>query len=227
MKQIGKFIILAAVAALSVAASKPIRGNWTAAIVLAPSGSHILGNPGAKVKVAEYVSYTCPHCAALEMQSGAAIRLGYIQPGNVSLEVRHLVRDPIDLAVALLTNCGAPTKFFRNHANFMQSQANWIALAQGASAAQQARWSNGPLPARMRAIAADFHFYDRMESLGYSRADTDRCLANQAVVDRLMAMRKEAIDSGVQGTPSFKINSTLNEDAHDWRSLEAEIKKLL
>ena len=38
--------------------------NWTTAGTATPTLGHRIGNPAAKVKLTEYISYTCPHCAA-------------------------------------------------------------------------------------------------------------------------------------------------------------------
>src|SRR5258707_7247642 len=154
---------LAAAALLSIGAAKPIPGNWNATVSVTPSGSHLLGNPRAALKLTEYISYTCPHCAHFDREASDPIRMFYVAPGKVSVEVRHLVRDPIDLTVAMLTNCGAPAKFFGTHTAFLRGQANWIANANGASPAQQARWTSGDQAARLRAIASDFGFYTIME----------------------------------------------------------------
>ena len=51
---------------------------WLAQITIAPSGSHIIGNPDAKVKLVEYMSYTCPHCAAFEAESATPLRADFV-----------------------------------------------------------------------------------------------------------------------------------------------------
>jgi protein-disulfide isomerase len=85
--------------------------NWNAAVVVTPDSAHRIGNPEAKVKLVEYVSYTCPHCAEFTREADDRIKLGYVMAGTVSLEVRHLIRDPVDLTVVMLVNCGPPAKF--------------------------------------------------------------------------------------------------------------------
>ena len=219
-----KLIRLAAlmvISALAIAAAHP---NWTNTIAVTPAGSHVLGNPAAKVKLVEFVSYTCPHCAHFAQQSDVALRVQYVTPGAVSVEVRHIVRDPIDLSVALLTNCGPPSRFFRNHFLFMAGQDRWIGRARDATEAQQTRWSNGPLAQRMRAIAADFDFYALMEQRGYSRAEVDRCLADEGMARRLVAQTQAAGEAGINSTPSFMLDDAVLTGTHDWASLEPQIK---
>ena len=139
MNKIIRLMALAAAAIPLAAATQPIRANWLATVTVTPAGSHVLGNPAAKAKLTEYVSYTCPHCAHFEIESSTPLKISYVQPGQVSVEIKHLVRDPVDLTVTLLTNCGTPAQFFANHALFMRSQQTWMKTFDGLSQAQQSR----------------------------------------------------------------------------------------
>jgi protein-disulfide isomerase len=217
--------ILAATALLALGAAPPVpRGNWLATVAVTASGSHTLGNPAAPVKLVEYLSYTCPHCAHFQQDSEAPMKLAFIQPGKVQVEVRHFVRDPIDMTVAMLTNCGDPSRFFANHNLFLQSQERWLKLADTASPAQKARWTSGDHAARMRAIAGDFGFYAMMEARGYRRTDVDRCLADEGMARRIAEQTAKAGDDGVTGTPSFLINGVRLAGTHDWRTLSTQLQ---
>ena len=138
-----KFVRLAQAAALAAGAvlllGAAAHGNWTATVVETGT-SHVIGNPAAKVKLVEHVSYTCPHCAAFTRESEGALKLAYITPGKVSVEFRHLIRDPIDLTVATLVHCGPASKFPQNHAAFMLGQDRWIGPYSHPSPSQLARW---------------------------------------------------------------------------------------
>lgn len=214
---------LAAAAIFCVAASGPST-NWLSKIAVMPGGSHLLGNPQASVKLVEYISYTCPHCAHFQQQADTPLRLNYVMPGKVSVEVRHLVRDPVDLTVALLTNCGAPVRFFRNHQLFLNRQEDWIKPLYTANSAQKQRWTSGDMRTRLRAIANDFGFFSMMEELGYSRPAADRCLTDQAMADRLSMQTKDAEKLGVAGTPSFLLDGILLTGTHDWASVRAQLE---
>ncbi len=226
-------IVLALFGTLALTgASKPLpaatNGNWNATVVRTARDSHVLGNPNAKVKLVEYISYTCPHCAHFEQESDAQLRIGFIATGKGSIEVRSFVRDGIDMTVALLTHCGAPSRFFANHSAFLRSQQTWIAPVLAASEGQKARWYSGPLPARMRAIASDLHFYDIMEKRGYSRADTDRCLADTALAGRLAQQTQEAAEKDyVNGTPSFLLNGVPLAGTYSWAALKPQLEAAL
>lgn len=214
---------LAALFAAALFAMGAATPNWTT-VVKATDGGHLIGNPNAKVKLIEFVSYTCPHCAHFAQDGDGALQLAYVAPGKVSVEVRHVVRDAIDLTAAMLTNCGPVAKFPRNHAAFMLSQKDWIPVAINATKAQQQRWYSGPDAARRRAIASDFGFYDIMARRGYERTEVDRCLADEATAKSMAAT--SAADTAkwdIPGTPSFAINGVLLSGTHDWSMLQPQI----
>ena len=213
------FFALMLTSATAVAAS-----GWNQTVTLTPQGSHVLGNPKAAVKLTEYVSYTCPHCAHFEVQADGPLRMGYIASGKVSVEVRHLVRDPIDLTVAQFTNCGPKEKFFGNHTAFMRSQQQWIQLLMNATPAQRIRWQTGDTLTRQRAIASDFHLYEIMAGRGYSRPQLDHCLADKALAQRIAAQGADAEKLGIEATPSFTINGVLLAGTHSWDTLEPQLK---
>lgn len=219
-----KLAALALAAVLSVAAGKPAPQNWNNKVSLTPEGNHVLGNPAAQMKLVEFVSYTCPHCAEFERRADGALRVAYVAPGKLSVEVRNYVRDPIDLAVALLTNCGAPQKFFLNHTAFLRSQDRWLATYAEAGATQRARWQHPDLPTRMRYIATDFRFYEIIATRGYDRRAADACLADEAEARRLAEQTAEAQRQGIRGTPSFMLDGAVLAGTHDWQALDLQIR---
>ncbi|MFX5009123.1 thioredoxin domain-containing protein, partial [Acinetobacter baumannii] len=72
---------------------------------VSPTGTYVIGNPRAPVKIVEYLSFTCPHCAAFARESSAVLRGQMIRSGSVMIEYRPAVRDQADLAVTLLLKC--------------------------------------------------------------------------------------------------------------------------
>ncbi len=205
--------------------AKPVaRGNWVATASLTSEGHHVLGNPAAPLRLVEYVSYTCSHCASFEVQSEAQLKIGLVARGKGVIEIRNFVRDPIDMTVALLTNCVSASQFFPLHTAFMRNQAKWMGPATTSTEAQRQRWSTGPFTARTRAIASDFKFYDFMEARGMNRIAVDRCLGNEALAKKLAAQTDEAVDKYfVTGTPSFMVDGALLAGTHDWASLKPQL----
>lgn len=191
-------------------------------------GGHKIGNPEAKVSVIEFVSYTCPACANYTRNEEGALEIGYVATGKVTMEIRHIIRDPIDLTAAMLTNCGPASKFPQNHKAIMLGQNKWLPLAQSASSAQRNRWASGTGASRRRAIANDMGFYAIMERRGYRRTDIDRCLADEAKANSLAeASEANGAKYFVSSTPSFAINGVTLAGTHSWSLLEPQIKARL
>lgn len=222
MKRIIRPALLIAAAAFAIGAAAPT--NWNLVITRTAQGSNVLGNPAAKVKLTTFVSYTCPACARFETESDAALRMQYVRSGKLSLEIRQFVRDPIDLTVGLLTQCGPKEKFMLNHAAFMRSQAVWLAAAGRATPAQQARWTSGDLGSRGRAIASDFRFYQIMATRGYDRIAVDRCLTDTALAQKLATGTEAASKLGLDHTPSFAIDGSLLFATNGWSALEPQLQ---
>lgn len=218
MKTALKIAIAAAVAIVAIAATRP---NWNNTVNDTTDGWHRLGNPAAKVKLIEFVSYTCPHCSHFETEGGDAIKVAYVAPGTASLEVHHVVRDPVDLTAALLANCGPKEKFFLNHTAILRQQPKWLGRLQGLGEATTTRWRSGAMQDRFRAIAGDAGFHELMQSRGYTRQQVDACLADTAKAEAIVARSNASNQQyGIKSTPSFVINGETLEDVHDWEDLK-------
>lgn len=216
------FVGLAVLASAAGAAPKTAVG-WNHVVNLGADASHVQGNPAAKVKLTEYISYTCPACARFTAESDGPLRISYLTTGKVSVEVRHLLRDPIDLTVAMLANCGPKEKFFLNHSALMRSQSSWIKPLGNASPAQRQRWTTDTLVQRNRAIANDFRLYAVMQTRGYDRMTADKCLADQAMAQRLGNQAKQGYSLGIRSTPAFTINGKLLDDTSTWAELRPQL----
>ena len=211
-------------AATVLAAASPPRANWTATVTVADDGTHVLGNPKAKVQLTEFVSYTCPHCATFQKEADAPLRLLYVRPGTVSVKVHTFVRDPVDLAVAMLVNCGDTAGFFKRHHAFLHGQDRWLSRMGAMSSAQRQRWYDGEMGPRLQSVAQDFGFYAMMEQHGVSRIAANRCLADRGLAQKLVAQTEQARALGVNGTPSFALDGTVLAGTHDWKTLDPQIK---
>ena len=197
---------------------------WSNSIV-ATDGGHRIGNPEAEVKLVEFMSYTCSHCADFARTGDGAIKLLYVPTGKVSYEIRHLIRDPIDLTAALAAQCGDPSKFMGNHEALILKHDEWMATARKATQAQTARWRFGSFGSRAQAIASDLGFYEIMERRGFSRSQLDQCLTDETRARAIASQSQADIEKfGLQGTPTFIMGGEKLE-AHDWKSLQPQLDK--
>ena len=225
--KLGTIVKAAMLAGIALLASGQANRNWNT-VIAEVNGAHRIGNPEAKVKLVEYVSYTCPHCAEFTREADDRLKLAYIMPGNLNLEVRHLIRDPVDLTAVMLVNCGPSSKFAQNHANFMLQQSRWIAPMASVTPAQRQRWTTGDGATRRRAIANDFGFYRMMEARGYNRPELDRCLSDEAAATRFAEQSQKDWDRpGIDATPSFSINGVVLPGTHTWDALQQQLNEFL
>src|SRR5688572_26733982 len=114
----------------------PNNGDWSTIITKTPEGGFLMGNPNAKVKLVEFGSMTCPHCAEFDHQGGKALIDNYVKKGLVSWEFRNYVRDPFDMTATLLARCGGEASFFGLTRNLFTDQKDWIGKIQAADPAQ-------------------------------------------------------------------------------------------
>lgn len=219
-----KATVLAGILAISGGATK---ADWNTVVVATNSG-HRIGNPDAQHEVTEFVSYTCPHCAHFAREGDPVLKLLYIHSGKLAVEIRHTLRDPLDLTAAMLTHCGPTNRFVLNHSAFMLSQDQWLSVAQRATQAQIARWTVADHASARRAIASDLGFYKIMEGRGYRRTDVDRCLNDENKANALAkASQEDAQRLGIKGTPSFAIDGKLLDNVHSWDVLKPQIDTIL
>ena len=92
-------------------AAAPAAVDWSKRVAATPEGGFVMGNPAAKVKVVEYGSLTCPHCAAFSNSAKAGLA-ARVRTGKVSFEFRNYVLNGIDVAATLVARCGGTARFF-------------------------------------------------------------------------------------------------------------------
>ena len=212
------FLVLAAalIAAPSAAAPRP----WTAVAAPVATGSFLIGNPQAKVRLVEYVSYTCPHCAHFAAESDAALK-AMVRSGSLAVEVRNQVHDGIDLVAATLARCAGPAAFPAVHAALFARQGEWIERAVAWQQPNAARVKMYPPLGQLRALADGAGLTDIARANGVSAAQVDACFAKDVFVGKTLAVSNGT--AKVRGTPAFEINGQLVENV-DWAKLQPMLR---
>ncbi len=142
-----------------------------------------------------------------------------LQPGKVTLEVRPVIRNGIDLAVTLLANCGDPAGFKSRHQALMLNQAVWLGKARNAPQSQLEIWQRADKAARMNAVNA-LGLTELLAQRGQSRAELDACVSNDTAAKALLANDEaDAAEFGISSTPSFALDGKLLADVHGWETL--------
>lgn len=205
----------------------PAAVNWLNRVAIGAGGSHVQGNPAARVRLTQYESYTCPHCAHFTAESGPALRSRFVAPGNVSVEVRHILRDPIDFAMTVAVNCGSSARFFSRHEAMMTAQSGIIARVQALAPATIERWGQVAGGQRLRRIADDSGVTAWMQGRGFTAAQINQCFADSAMHQRLLAMSNAASAAGINATPMFAINGQTQavDSVYDWATLSTALSR--
>jgi len=215
-----KLAVAFAAAMLAVAAAPAV--DWTRRVTQTPQGAFVLGNPKAKTRLVEYVSYTCDHCAHFANESSAPLKTRYVADGSTAVEVRHAVRDPIDLAATLLARCTGPSRFFAAHEKLFAAQDQWFGAGVRYAQANQAALekASGPERVKMLAKAAGLGAV-----VGLNDAQVNACLSDPSQQKPVMAMTEEAWSKrSIPGTPHFLVNGQSAENVTSWAALEPRLK---
>lgn len=199
--------LLLALFALLTLAAAPAR-DWTTVAGKTPAGAYVIGNPAARVKLIEYASMTCPHCAAFTAESAPVLKDRMIRSGQVSLEFRHFVFNPLDLAAVILARCTGPNRFAATTAFLFATQDQWIGRGQQFSQANGRRLAMYPAAAQLRALADGAGLTEAVIARGLAPAAVDACFADAADIDKVTAMSAN-LPAGVDSTPTFFVNGRL------------------
>ncbi|MEJ7935880.1 thioredoxin domain-containing protein [Sphingobium sp. AN558] len=207
------------------AVAPPAGTTWSDTVNETPDGHFIMGNPQAKLKLAEYASYTCSHCRDFSAEASEEIR-ALVNTGKMSYELRNYVRDPIDIATALLARCGGKDIFYPLSEQFFANQNAMFAKAQALGDPKYQALMSAPPKQRFGQLAQAVGLVDFAKQRGIAQAQADQCLADTAAAEKL-AKGVEAANSQYQlsGTPTFLINDAVVENATTWAVLKAKLKE--
>ena len=204
----------------------PAGKAWSDVVTITADGGYRMGNPNAAIKVAEYGSLTCPHCAEFNKESEDVLRDTFVNSGRVSFEFHNFVRDPIDITASMLVRCGAPENFFALTHEVYGSQMQFFdkVKAAGDDAYQQA--IQQPPAQRYGALARltglDAFFAER----GLPKAKIAQCLANSATADTLAKATEDVGQKyDVDSTPTFFFNGEKGPPA-TWPDVKARIEAM-
>lgn len=204
----------------------PAGKAWADEIAKTPEGGYRMGNPNAPIKVVEYASYTCSHCAEFSEAASAPLRDEFIASGRVSYELRNFVRDPIDLTVAMLARCGAPESFFALSEQAFSNQAAMFAKTQAAGEAAYNAAMNQPDGKRYAALAEVTGLGEFFAARGIAKDQAAACLANNGEAQGLAKRTQEQGEQfKIEGTPTFVINGGAGVSM-GWAELRTKLQTL-
>jgi len=150
-----------------------------------------IGSPDAKVKIVEYASFTCPHCADFHNGNWKQLQAEYIDTGKVQFTMREVYFDRYGLWAAMMARCGGELRYFPIVTTLYETQRDW-------AASEDPNVVVGNL--RRIAIAA-----------GMDAAVVDACMKDGPMAKALVThFETNFAADKVEGTPTIFINGVKN-----------------
>ncbi|MBB5987177.1 thioredoxin domain-containing protein [Sphingobium lignivorans] len=206
--------------AVAPAQQRAAATDWTSTVTIGSNGAFILGNPKAPNRLVEYLSYTCSHCAHFQAEGAPQLKAQWIRRGLLSLEFRNYVRDPFDLAAAMLARCGGAARFAGNHETLFAGFEDWMKRAQAYADAQKDAAPTEDRVEQITDIADKTGLIARLAPRGLAPAAQRQCLADKQALSQVLGLTASAWDSKeFSGTPFFILNGRPLADVHDWAGL--------
>ena len=198
--------------------------SWTDMVAVTESDGYLIGNPDAPLKLIEYASHTCGGCAYFSENGAPPLKENYISTGVVSLELRNLVRDPIDLTIATLVRCGQPENMEPLSSQAWTSLNDIFANVNQNGAAFEAA-SDLPEDQRFVAIAQAAGLIDFFAARGLSADQARTCLADAEAVQAIATRSQDQVNElGLTGTPTFILNGQ-KLNVNQWEGLEPILQR--
>jgi protein-disulfide isomerase len=165
-----------------------------------------LGPADAKVTIVEYAAATCPHCARFNATVFPRIKSEYIDTGKVRYVFRDFPLNVKDVACSMLARTIAHDdsgKYFAIVDTFFRQQDQLVEKTT--------------------------ETLSRVgKQAGLSQQAVEACLKDQAMLDKLTADRKFAMDVlKVEGTPTFFVNGEAIVGETPFEEFDRKIKSLL
>lgn len=163
-----------------------------------------LGSPDAPVKITEYASFTCSHCANFHATTFKPLKADYIDTGKVEFTLREVYFDRYGLWAAMMARCGGDTRYFGITDILFETQQEWAG-------------SDDP-----NVVVENLKKIGR--TAGMDDATLDACMKDGAKAEAMVARFEENMKAdGVEGTPTLFINGTKHSNM-DYAALKALIE---
>ena len=175
-----RLLLVAAVGALALAGCNKSGG------AAADASDMTLGDPNAKVKMVEYASVTCSHCAVFNNDVFPEFKKKYIDTGKVHYTFKEFLTPPAEVAAAgfLTARCAGKDKYF--------------GVIDSLFHAQQEMFTSGDMRGSLLRVA---------QSAGMTEEQFNKCVADEAALKALNDRVEKAVrEDKITSTPTFVMN---------------------
>ena len=196
----------------------PAGQKWEDVVSATTSGGMLMGNPQATIKLVEYASLSCPHCARFAVEAMGPLKAEFVSSGRVSYEYRSFAIHPQDIPLTVLVRCAPKESFFplvdQVYGNFeaMQTPLQDPAVQKAAEAA-----SSLPPAQRYPALSDALKYTEFFAARGVSVDQAHACLANIATATDAANNAKKYGEAGINQTPTLVLNGfQLPPEQSEW-----------
>ena len=220
----------AATPGTEVAASAPLPNvpapagkAWSDVVATTPEGGWRMGNPDAPIKLIEYGSLSCPHCAKLAVESSEKLVNSHVASGRVSWEFRSFVIHGVDVPLTMLASCGSTEAFFPLIEQIYSNFDSIIAKAQAGQPQVEAAMQLAP-DKRFSAMADAQGLTEFFAARGISTDQAHACLSDSAKATAIAKLAETYGAEGIESPPTLFINGAkLTSPA--WPELDAALQR--
>jgi protein-disulfide isomerase len=206
------------------AIAAPAGTKWADTTTITPEGGYMIGNPDAPLKLIEYASHTCSHCAEFSQTGKEPLKNEYVASGVISFEQRETFLNPFDLVIASLAQCGAKEQFQPLSDQVWQNLPAVLQNLQGNPQAIEAA-SALPVNQRFLAIAEATSMIEFFAARGLSADQARTCLSDPARIEALVkSVEANNAKDKVTGTPTFFLNGKRVEGTA-WAVIEPQLQR--
>lgn len=202
----------------------PAGKAWADMVEVTPDGGYRLGNPEAPIKLIEYGSLSCPHCAKFTQDGHEELVNDFIASGRVSWEFRSFAIHPQDVPLTMLATCSGKEAVFpliqQIYLNFDAMNASLAdkAVQDKANAAMQL-----PAAQRLPAMADALGYTQFFAQRGIATDQAKKCLGNVATAKQIAEFSDKYTNDGITGTPTLLVNGS-KVDSTEWEETKAALK---
>lgn len=197
-------------APIDAAAQAPIAGdnalNTGAFDLAAAKAPRTLGSDEAPVKIIEYASLSCSHCAHFHDTTLPALKAGYIDTNQVQIIFTEFPLNAPALDGAMIARCLPADQYVPFTTMLFEQQKDWAFTEKYKDELQK-----------------------RAAKFGMDKATFEHCLANEDLRQSLVGnMQAAARQWQINSTPSFVVNNeTVISGAKDVQAFVPAIEKAL
>lgn len=201
--------------------------TWVRTIAKTDEGGFRIGNPDAPVKLVEFGSLSCSHCASFHEEAMSDLKGEYIASGDVSYELRPFVLNTPDYVATSLARCTTPEAFFALADAFFENQQSWMGGFQAVTEDDMQRLAGMDPSAAMVEFGKLGGLDQFVRARGIPASRYEECVADPENREEVEAIRTDALETySLTGTPTFVINGE-KVDAANWQQVEQQLQQRL